>query len=303
MGIGVVGMLTIDHLLFTQRPLAAGYDDGHEGLSWVTDSLTCVGGKGGVPAMYFHEESVDFSLTCLTGRPGGLGELLPLGFPTEFIVPGLDKTHEVWATIDAADGVHSYVYLGSADISPRALSDVAARLASSADIFYLSCEDSRLLAAILHQLPVVGKPVVTNLSLPLMLVVEEANIVRIRSIVDVSDCLIMNEREAAQALRLLELRDWTDLGRSMEIVITNGADGGRFSSDELQRWYQYHAVRVSGVACEIGAGDTFAAAYVRARFVDRLAQADSCDYAAKAAAAKLRVKSSSVRSARRAYSP
>jgi hypothetical protein len=303
MGIGVVGMLTIDHLIFTRKPLVAGYDDGHEGLSWVTDSLTCLGGKGGVPAMYFNEQSCNFALMCLAGDLGQLDGLLPPGFATEFIVAVLDKAHEVWATIDIADGVHSYVQLGVADIVSTVLNDVAARFAASTDVIYLSCEDTRLVAAILAQLPMAGKPIVTNLSLPLMLVVEEDDVLQIRSIVDVSDCLIMNEREAARALRLLGLRDWSDLESNMEIVITNGADGGRFSSGELRTWHRYRAVKVREVACEIGAGDTFAAAYVRARFVDKLAPAESCDYAAKAAATKLTVKSSSVRSARRANWP
>ena len=103
------------------------------------------------------------------------------------------------------------------------------------------------------------------------------------------------DAEAKVVQSILGIKTWQQLtGILREIVITRGRKGGQYIDLANDTSGAYRAIPPAAILCSVGAGDTFAGAFLKARFIDGLNLAESCRYSATIASQKLATEASSL---------
>ncbi len=297
MRIGFVGMTTLDTLQYVESlPRKA------EDLFRVDSFVSCLGGKGMVPALAAFSLGCEVVLFTLIARPPELrGEilgLLPSGFGRQYIKPWLATNHRTWIAISASkQETQTLVYSSPlSHIDPSVFKRTVRRFLGEVDVLYLSTEHGILVRTTLDLVREHHLPLISNINQALLTDPLDPTGALARSLMMSSSVVFVNQYEADLALSKLKSSNWTKLGGEnlREIVITAGERGGRVSTFPFRKWLRYKAVKPKQVLCVVGAGDTFNGAYLKARFVDRREPLASCLYAAKIAAKKLELRSSSL---------
>jgi sugar/nucleoside kinase (ribokinase family) len=284
-------MLTLDNHLHvlrqpsTQAPLAL--------VERVGRSL---GGKGWVTASTLALLGADVVLTTLVSQRSRVARESYRYVHGRYL-PVLSKDHEVWI-ITSADGPDvTYVALATPR-SDQALQRYVVPPDFSSDVVavYLAAEDPTLLQACMLSAERSNLPLVVNCSSALLAYAGAENSSFIGSIVGSANTLLMNVHESREVLGALGKRSWNDFvgGPLQEIVITDSIRGGSYSSRPFDRWDHYEAVAALPGGTETGAGDSFNAGYLLARFGRSESLAAACCYGASIAARCVGTLSSSI---------
>jgi sugar/nucleoside kinase (ribokinase family) len=245
-----------------------------------------------IPAITLFELGCNVKLFTLVGNTAftdtQLASLLPADFDIQNIHPWLSLTSRTWITISRDQQIHTVVQLGKL-FKQTGLDPIVQTFADQVDILYLSCEDQAILRAVINSRVSLKIPVVTNISVALMLTLASDGSDILGDLIDESYVLLMNAFESEAILSKLGRRSWFDvLGPNpKEIVITNGSGGGIAASTADGVWLSFESEPASKTECVVGAGDTFNGAFLKARFVERLDLGRSCQFAASVAAKKI----------------
>jgi sugar/nucleoside kinase (ribokinase family) len=275
MQIGIVGITALDRLLYADS------------------AVTCAGGKGLVTALGLRRLAHAPRLLSLVGRASVVAGLVPAPLGRD-LARVLDCDHRTWIGIGPDLSVRPYVRLGRR-VPGCELPDVAAHL-RGLDVVVVAHEEPALVRRSVEAASGRGAEVVTNLSAPLLHRLAAADPGAIGLLIDRSDVLLMNDAESALALRLAGGRTWADVAsaRLREVVVTEGRAGGWCSARPFRRRHRYRAARPEREVTPVGAGDTFTAGYVDARYAGGLGLRDACDAGARLAAEKVAVPTSSL---------
>jgi len=282
--IGCLGMTTLDTLLFTDRPPMA------EEVSRVADDVISIGGKGMVTALSLFYLGCKPRFLSLIGKRSELESLLPAGFDDSFLQESLDTVQRTWIVITGEQQVYTLVRSCQPPRSEAVLSDnVVASFLQGLDLLYVSAEYLPLVQIVVTAAAKRRIPIVTNLSWAFLADPDTGSAMLLDLLLNVSHTLLVNETEALEMMKRPGFQNWLKVERPnlRHIVITSGAEGGRYSSKPFDRWERYSAGVPERMQCVVGAGDTFNGAYIKARFVDRRSITDACRFAADIAALKI----------------
>ena len=284
-----IGMIALDTLLYVPTKIF-----GSEALCRVEKSVQCLGGKGLVAAAAAHRLGCHVKLVSLIGltesHRAELNALWPVGLAADHLLPFLSANNRVWISISRAHEVVSLVERPDAAKFDSHLAVETVKTAiAGCDVILLAAENSRLFkiaTSLLEQEQL--RPVLLNLSAAITTDDDLSNndIVRAAS---VSEMILLNRHEQSVLFNKLGVRQWAELPllNTQHIVVTDGAAGGAFASAPFTAWRNYDSAAVLHPICPVGAGDTFFAAYAKARYGDGLPPVDCCHFAAEVAARKV----------------
>jgi sugar/nucleoside kinase (ribokinase family) len=277
-------MTTLDTLLFVDRPPTA------EEVSRVGDNVVSLGGKGMVTALSLFYLGCTPRLLSLIGERSELESYLPAGFDGSFLQECLAQMQRTWIAITEDQQVYTFVRPSQPSLSAAVVPDnVVSNFLLGLDVLYVSAEYLPLVQTVVTTAAKRQIPIVTNLSWAFLADPDPGSVVLLDLLLNASHTLLVNETEALELMKRSGFKDWSEMEHSslQQIVITSGAEGGRYSSRPFDRWERYSAGNPEHTRCVVGAGDTFNGAYLKARFVDRRGIADACRVAADVAALKV----------------
>src|ERR1043166_1951396 len=292
MKIGCIRMTTLDTLLVAD---VLPVED--EVISRVESAYRCLGGKGMVTALSVFAQGADVSLFTLVGDSTQIKQRLPMGFCSDYLLEALEANNRTWIPIASHERFAVFVY--SSDLLqdvPNSVLNMLRTFVSEIDILYLTTEYMFVVREAARMALECAVPLITNVNSALMSDSDCSDDDLRELLLTFSSTVIMNDHESTQALAKLNLKTWGDVSSSRlkEIVVTKGEEGGVVSSRPFRDWQSFPAYVVKTPVCSVGAGDTFNAGYLVARFVQGKSPLDSCKYGARVAAEKLDIPSSTL---------
>ncbi len=288
MRLGCLGMATQDTLLFTGE---ASFEE--ESVTHVDAVVPSTGGKGLVAAIAMRYARADVMPFALVGRDSDLARSFTGRVDTSNLLPVLDQDNRTWITIAEGHRMITMVKLGKVVDKAGAIAQVG-DFARSVDLLYITAEDPALIEVAFGVAAERRVPIALNPSLPMLKLLAGAAPDLLSKMVDSAVVVLCNDWEAPLLLKALGVGDWAELGGHAEVIVTSGGAGGRYASPPYSSWRTFEAKPVERVRCVVGAGDTFAGAYLKARFVDGEGISASCDRGAELAALKVAYKGSAL---------
>jgi len=254
-----------------------------ESVSYVRQVTRGPGGKGWITASTVARLGHRVELRSLVGRNSRIVPQLAPSLASG-MVPCLDHDHEIWIVVDDQHRRVTYTSFGNGD--PTALDLTVEELASSplsAPAVYLAAEHPRLVDAARRAAQRAGSTIVVNLSTAMTGLFRRYDAGLLPPLLESAHILLFNQHEAHAVLRSLDVASWADIpGNNLrEVVVTEGADGGRYAQAPFAEWSSFPAIPPRVVRSDIGAGDTFNGAYLASHVID----GEPPDVACRAAAA------------------
>lgn len=280
--IACLGMATLDTMLF-----APSFATGHDAVNILGRTHQSPGGKGFVAAWTLAALGARVTPISLIGGCSQLTSKVEHLLPTDTLLPRLDEDNQVWMTISDSQHVVQHIRVGAVvDQSINDDSQVVDAIRES-EVVYLSVEETTLL---LNALASIRKNavLVLNLCHPVLIYADRHRSSRlVENLLARTNVLLMNASEASLALEVLGKRNWTEIELPYleDIIITEGADGGRAATRPFDVWSRWDAVLADKVVSVVGAGDTFNGAFLYSRYHLRSPLNQACRFAAIAAAA------------------
>lgn len=293
--IGVVGTVVLDHLMYVED-FAGGssllVDDGVSRVSHVEDVL---GGKGMVCARAMLHQGAQVLPLFGLDTQNILASMWPEGMSQDTCDAAQDAAHEAWIVVRDARGLHTFISLASVSKRSPKLDPFLAAI----DYLYISYEDVSILKRLLADL---GRPgcrpsvLALNATAPLILELTEKWPEGLLKLLEHATVVLLNEGEERLLFEALGANSWNQVvgPDDREVVVTQGAAGGRWLAPGSGDWRRFNANVVAMPVCLVGAGDTFNGAYLVARWLDAKDIGESCAEAATLAALKIRTRSSSL---------
>lgn len=275
--VGVLGMATIDTLLRARQPKFE-----HDAVTTVDDVITSVGGKGLIAAIAARHAHPRVLPLALVGRESRVRHEVASSLDRRYLIEAVGEDHRVWMVAAETGEVATFVrWTLPPSEALDGLAEIARRFAENIDVLYVSIEHPVLVRHALEVAVARGIPIVANLCAPLIDELPDL----LAEIARCSDAILCNQLEADRALAALGARGWSDVdaGKLEVVVVTAGADGGRYAERPFVEWTPYAPVPAAIVSA-VGAGDTFNGQFVVSRFVHGLGLDAACTAAAERAA-------------------
>ena len=280
-GFLVVGMATIDTFLELD-----GSHGGNESVAVVRSSARRHGGKGYLVANAIRQTTqTEVILVSEVAARGS--EFLSGNVRSPGLLPTIDHDSLVWIVTGTDGDQRTYVKQGRRCAGVPDLQHHIRSFLTNQAWVYVSAERADILRAFVavHRAAKPDPPVLAvNPCVPLQdILADDAD--SLRYLVANADIMVLNEDES---LRLRASVPDATPKRSTVVVVTDGAAGGRYSTDAGRRWSSFAAELVSdGGLSAAGAGDMFNGCLV-AHLADRMPVRESIGHASAAAAAYVR---------------